>query len=190
MADDRVIIGGEQLFNFLQTLSVKVERNIMRSALRSGAAVIREKARENVPVRLGALRKSIRVTTGSKKGIVTASVKAGSKEAYYWRWVEYGTKGHLIKVEDNERAINYRLTAKRGKLTYVSMSTVNRNVLRIGNTFVGPTVSHPGAKESPYMRPALDSEGDNAIAAIVAQIKKRLTAEGINMADPGGDNEN
>jgi HK97 gp10 family phage protein len=190
MADDRPIVGGEQLFNFLQTLAVKVEKNIMRSALRAGAAVIKDKAKENVPVRLGDLKKSIRVSTGAKNGVVAASVKAGDKKAYYWRFVEYGTKGHLIKVEENERAINYRLTAKRGVLTRVSMTTVNRNALRIGNTFVGPTVNHPGAKPSPYMRPAFDSEADNAIAAVAEQIKKRLTKEGINVTDPGVDDEN
>lgn len=181
---EQSIIGGKQLFDFLQQLPVKVERNIMRAALRAGANVIRKAAQENVPVDLGALRKSIRVTTGAKKGIVTASIKAGNKDAYYFAWVEYGTKPHLIKVSEGERPINYRLTAKRGALTYMSMTTINRNVLRIGNTFVGPVVSHPGSEKKPYMRPALDSHGDKAVEAIAAKIRERLTAEGVNVPAP------
>jgi HK97 gp10 family phage protein len=178
------IIGGRQLYEFLQALPVKIERNILRAGLRAGAVVIRDAAREKVPVKLGALRKSIRVTVGSKRGIVTASVKAGNKDAFYWRFVEYGTKAHLIKVSIGEMPINYRLTAKRGKLTYMSMTTVNRNILKIGNTFVGPVVSHPGAKPSPFMRPALDEKGDAAVRAVVEKIRERLTKEGINVPAP------
>lgn len=185
---EQAIIGGKQLFDFLQQLPVKVERNIMRAALRAGAAVLRDEARRNLEANgtmdTRELWKSIRVTTGAKKGIVTATIKAGNKKAFYWGWVEYGTKPHLLKVEDYERPINYRLTTKRGTLVYASMTTVNRNVLKIGNTFVGPTVSHPGAKPSPYMRPALDNKGDAAVLAIAAKIRERLTLQGINVPAP------
>lgn len=181
---DQTIIGGKELFDFLQQLPTKVERNIMRAALRAGAVVIRDEARNNVPVKLGELRKSVRVSTGAKKGIVTASVKAGSKKAYYWRWVEFGTRAHLIKVQEDERPINYRRSAKLGKLTYVSMRTINRNALKIGNHFVGPVVAHPGAKPSPFMRPALDNAGGRAVQAVVAKVRERLTKEGINAPAP------
>ena len=177
MADERTIIGGRQLLDALQQLPVKIERNVMRAALRAGANVIRNEARDNVPVRLGALRKSIRVSTGSKNGRVWATIKAGSKEAYYWRWVEFGTKPHLIKVQEDEKPINSRLTAKRGQLTRVSMRTINRNALKIGSNFVGPTVSHPGAQPHPFMRPALDAKGNAAVDAVVAKIAERLMKE-------------
>jgi HK97 gp10 family phage protein len=185
---DQTIIGGKQLFDFLQQLPVKVERNVMRSALRAGAAVIRDEARNNVPVLLGALRKSIRVTTGSKNGRVWASVKAGNSVAYYWRWVEFGTKPHLIKVQNDEKPINYRLTAKRGVLTRVSMSTINRNSLMIGHNFIGPTVDHPGAKPHPFMRPALDAKGNAAVEAVRDKIVERLMKEhGFDLPAPEGE---
>lgn len=184
MAEESTIIGGRQLAELLQQLPAKIERNIMRAALAAGARVIRDEARQNVPVRLGALRKSIRVSTGAKNGAVHATVKAGDSRAFYAHMVEYGTKRHLIKVEDGERPINYRLTRKRGALTYASMRTVNRNVLRIGNTFVGPTVEHPGAGEIPFMRPALDNANGRAIGAIAAKVRERLTKQGIDVPAP------
>jgi HK97 gp10 family phage protein len=184
MADDQTIIGGKQLFDFLQTLPVKVERNIMRAALRAGAAVLREEARNNVPVKDGLLRKSIRVTTGSKNGIVTAAVKTDRRIAFYAHMVEYGTKPHLISVNDAERPINWRRTKKLGRVSYFAMKTINRHVLKIGNHFVGPTVAHPGARPSPFMRPAFDEKAPAAINAVKKKIIERLTFAGINVPAP------
>lgn len=188
MADsEQTIIGGKQLHDFLQGLPVKVERNILRAALRAGAAVIREEARNNVPVKDGNLRKSIRVTTGSKKGMVWATVKAGSYLAPHWRWVEYGTKPHLISVNEGERPINWKRTQRLKRLSYLSMKTINRHVLQIGNHFVGPTVNHPGATPKPFMRPALDAAGNRAVEAVTAKIRERLTKEGINLPPREGE---
>lgn len=184
MADESTILGGRKLAEFLQQLPVKLEKNIMRAALAAGARVIRDEAKENVPVKLGALRKSIKVSTNSKRGTVTAKVKAGDKRAFYAHMVEYGTKAHLIKVEDEDRPINYKLTQKRGVLTRVSIRTINRNSLRIGNSFVGPTIEHPGSEPRPYLRPALDSKSGAAISAVADKVRERLTKEGINVPAP------
>lgn len=184
MADEEVIRGGRELGQFLQGLPVKVEKNIMRAALRAGAAVIREEARNNVPVDDGLLRKSVRVSTSSKRGVVTATIKAGNAQAFYAHMVEYGTKPHLIKVREEDRPINYRLTQKRGVLTRVSIKTMNRHALRIGNHFVGASVHHPGATPKPFMRPALDSKSTAAVQAVSDKIRERLTKEGIDAPAP------
>lgn len=184
MADDRTISGGRELSQFLQQLPAKIEKNIMRAALRAGAAEIRKEARELVPVEMGDLRRSIRVSAKAKGGKVQASVKAGDKKAFYAHMVEFGTKPHLIKVREEDRPINYKLTRKRGVLTRVSMRTINRRGLMIGNNFVGPKVDHPGARPSPFLRPAFDNAGDRAIKAIGDKIRERLTKQGINAPAP------
>lgn len=184
---DEIIKGGRELDAFLQSLPVKVEKNILRSALRAGANEFKSEIKANAPVDDGDLRNSVRVSTRAKSGTVSASVKIGDKKAWYAHLVEYGTRAHLIKVQESERPINYRLTAKRGKLTYMSMTTVNRNVLRIGSTFVGPTVQHPGARPHPFVRPALDTKAGAAVAATAAKIRERLTKEGINAPAPEGE---
>jgi len=158
VSDDRNITGGAELDAFLQSLPAKLEKNIMRSALRAGAKVFREEARANVPVALGALKKSVRISTGSKGGQVTASVKAGDKKAWYWRFVEFGTAAHVIAPEE-------------------------AGALAVGG-LVREKIEHPGATAKPFMRPALDAKADEAIAAVTAQIRKRLTAEGINTPAP------
>ena len=87
---DVFIKGGKELDDFLKKLPAKLEKNIIRSALRAGAKEILVEAKARVPVgptasenaRLyggyaGALRDSIRVTTRHKGIAVSASVKAG-----------------------------------------------------------------------------------------------------------------
>lgn len=158
---DETIIGGRELDAFLQLLPAKVEKNIMRAALRAGANEFKAEAKVNVPVDDGDLKRSIRVTTRTKSGTVYASVKAGGKKAPHWHFVEFGTKPHKI--------------APKGA-----------GGLLIGGHVVG-AVNHPGAKPKPFFRPALDSKSGQAITAVGAKIRERLTKEGINAPAPETD---
>ncbi len=154
---DQNIFGGRELDAALQSLSTKVERNILRSALRAGANEFKDAIKANIPVVSGQLRKSVRVTTRSKGGRVTASVKIGNKKTWYAHMVEFGTRAHKI-------------TPKDGK------------ALRIAGYIVADA-DHPGARPRPYARPAFDAKAQAAIQAVGRQIRKRLTAEGINIPD-------
>lgn len=152
--NDQNIIGGRELDQLLQTLPTKVETNIMRSALRAGARVYLDQVKQNIPVRLGDLRDSARITTRKgRDGQISASVKVGNRQAFYAQMVEFGTRPHAI-------------TAKA--------MVVNGQVVR--------SVDHPGARPHPFMRPAADEKFNAAIAAVQAQIRKRLTKEGLNAA--------
>jgi HK97 gp10 family phage protein len=145
--------GGKEIQEFLNTLAPKLEQNIMRGAVRVGAKVILEEAKQNVPVSSGDLRDSGRVTTSSKKGRVTASVKFGNKKVYYTRFIEYGVAAHTI-------------TSKTGKLSF------------LGNAY--KSVDHPGIQPKAFMRPAFDSKTGAAIAEIGEYIGKRLNKQGLN----------
>lgn len=151
MADYKNIKGGRELDAFLQTLPVKVEKNIMRSALRAGVRVIADEAKRNVPVVTGETRKSLKVGTSAKRGKVKAYVRSNLQKAI---WIEFGTAAHVI----NHKA---------------------KEALAFGGT-VTESVQHPGAKAKPYMRPALDAKANVAIVAVGEQVKRRLTKEGLN----------
>lgn len=156
--DEQAIAGGRELDAFLQSLPVKVERNILRAAMRAGANEFKKAAKQGVPVDDGDLQRSIRVTTRTKGGTVYASLKAGGKKAPHWHWVEFGTAAHKIKAK-RDRALSF------GGVTVTE-------------------VKHPGAKPKPFMRPAFDSAAAAAIAASAAKIRDRLTKEGINVPAP------
>ena len=146
--------GGRELQQMLNSLPAKLEKNIMRSALRAGARVIADEAKANVPVDNGDLKRSIKVSTRGKRGKVEARVRAGGKGVFYAHMVEFGTAAHVIK-------------GKNGKRLFF-------------NGVFAESINHPRARAKPFMRPALDGRANEAIRAVGEQIRKRLTKHGIN----------
>lgn len=172
------ILGGVALDALLGSLPVKMEKNIMRGALRAGAKVFLQQVKQNIPVDKGALRASARVTTRARRGEVTASVKVGDKNVYYAQMVEFGTRQHVIRATADDLGVNRRT----GRIA--SYRTLNRRVLVIGRAFVGPVVDHPGARPRPFMRPAADAAFPAAVAAVQAYVRQRLTAQGLEVPEP------
>ena len=180
---EQYIKGGAQLDQLLQTLPVKLEKNIMRAALTRGARVIAKEAKANAPVGRpsnvsakeyggypGALRDSVRVTSRfTKEGQATASVKAGGRtkkgaDVFYAHIVEFGARRHLIRPR-----------AKKA--------------MQIGTQFIGGEVDHPGVRPRPFMRPAADSKMPEAVAVATAYVRARLQKEGIDVPAPVQDDE-
>lgn len=151
------IIGGRELDELLQTLPAKIEKNIMRSALRAGANVLRDRAKELAPKDDGYLQQSIRVVTRARGGQVSASVKAGNSIAFYAHMVEYGTRPHTIK-------------AKRAQALFFNGKAVK-------------DVAHPGARPKPFMRPAADAGLAASVAAVQQKVRERLTKAGIEVPE-------
>ena len=157
---DFEVKGLSELQKALDQLPARLEANVVRGGLRSAAKVIRDEARRLCPVgsnlpkghEPGALRDSIRVSVSVKRGTVRASIKAGGKNhVYYAHMVEYGTARHLIKPK-------------------------NRKSLFLAGLFK-ELVEHPGARKSPFMRPALDAKTMEAIEAFAGYVRERLDAE-------------
>lgn len=91
------IKGLKDLIKNLNNLSVKLEKKVIRAAVRKGANVVRDKARELVDKDTHNLQKSI-ITTGVKvsgKIAFRVSLKQrktkNAKDPYYGRFVEFGT---------------------------------------------------------------------------------------------------
>jgi HK97 gp10 family phage protein len=149
--------GLAELEKFLDALPEKVQVKIARNAMSAGARVIRDEAKRLAPVKTGALRSSVRVSTRQQiNGQITATIRAGGKtktgDAFYAHFVEYGTEPHAIKP--------------RPKGLF--------KVLKIGGVFVR-SVNHPGAKARPFMRPAFDASALKSVDAFAAQLSKRIS---------------
>lgn len=149
--------GLAELQKFLDQLPAKMEANVMRSALRAGANVVREEAMRNVPVKSGLLKAGLKVSTRSRRGVVTANVRATGKHAYIAPWIEYGTSAYEIKPKKSKSLFFAGLFSK--------------------------LIQHPGIKAKPFLRPALDHKAHAALVAIREQIKKRLTKQGLNVSE-------
>ena len=149
-----------ELQRFLDQLPEKLQRNVLRGTMRAAAKVPMAEAKRTAPVDAGgphpgALRDSLRIKTSARGGVVKATVSAGSKVAYYARWVEYGTAAHFIKPK------------RRKSLFFAGLA---REIIH-----------HPGAKKKPFMRPALDRSAQAALAAAGTYLRKRLTKEGLDV---------
>lgn len=151
--DGPAISGLDSIKRQLALFPDKVKVNVVRGAMRAGAAVIAKSAKENVPVRTGALKKSIRVSSRSSRGDwVRATAKAGNKEAWYAHLVEFGTGSHWINPK-------------------------NRKALRLPDGRFVRRVDHPGSAGQPFMRPALDENVRAALNAAAAYMRRRLAIE-------------
>lgn len=161
------ILGGKALAKALSELPLKIERNVMRSALRAGASVIAAEARRNVPVDTQELKRSIRTSSNSKRGMVEANAVVGNrktKKGWYATFVEFGTAPHLIRAGKNKPVLSFR----------------DRN----GVWHRALEVNHTGAVAKPFMRPAFDTKGEEAVKAVADRIRERLTDQNINQVAP------
>lgn len=154
MSAEFKINGLPELRAALTQIPGKLQRNVMRSALRAGAAVIRADARARVPVKTGTLRAGISVGTSSRGADVSAKVSTKGKHAYLAPWIEYGTAAHPIKGR------------KGGLLAFAGI------VVR--------KVDHPGARPRPFMRPAMEASAPAALQAVFDKVRQRLTAQGLD----------
>jgi len=181
--------GNVDLGAILASLPEQLERNILRGAMRAGAEVIADGARENC--RSAEVRETIGTTSRAEPGLVTAKVQTKGKGAYKAPWLENGTEPHFVSVDSEQsggrtvRRVNR--SEKAGSLDIGGARRVNvgeKGSIVINGQFVGDTVHHPGARPYPFMRPALDAKERDAVAAIGSYIGKRLTKEGLAAPAP------
>ena len=143
--------GLSELNAFLQKVPVKIEKNIIRGALRAGMKVVQPVAKANARKATGLLAAGLKIGTRVRGGRITASIKATGPHGYLARWVEYGTAAHNI-------------ASKKG------------GWLSFGGIFA-KEVAHPGTKPHPFMRPALDSQAQNAVEAAARYMRERLATK-------------
>lgn len=166
------IEGLSKLNDILNTLPEKIERNIVRSALRAGLKQMKIEAEALVPTRTGALKQSLKIKTKINKGRPIAALTVGDKKAWYAHLVEFGT-GSFYEGKGKSVGGPYKIKAKKG------------GALLIGGGNPIKSVTHPGAKAKPFMRPAFDSGNRAALDQFAATIRKRLTKQGIDLPDEG-----
>lgn len=152
------VTGMKELGEFLETLAPKMQKNVMRGALRAGMKVVAVDAKAGAAVASGLMRAGLKISTNSKGGQVTASLKAKGKHGPLAHLIEFGTAAHRIQAKDG------------GMLSFA------------GGVY--QHVDHPGTRARPFMRPALDAAAAKAVVATAEYIKARLaTKHGIDTSD-------
>jgi HK97 gp10 family phage protein len=164
-SDQSISISGlADLQKMLDELPAKIEANIMRGALRQGANVYRDRARAAAPVgKTGKLKKSIKVKTNVKKGKAVSQVVAGGGDAFYAKFVEFGT------------ASFYEGSGKTVGGPY-KMSPKNKKAIKFGEVF-SSTAVHEGVRPTGFMRKAFDGGTTEVIDQVADYIRMRIGRE-------------
>lgn len=172
MASSEIKITGlKELEEALKTLPAKIEKNVMRGAIRSGLNEMGSIAKSNLAagghVVSGNLQKSIRVSFKRKSerfGWMRGHLLAGDKKAWYSHIIEFGSGSFYAGKGNASKKAPYEIKPKNRKSLFFA-------------GLMKELVIHPGVKPSPFMRPALDSGSNKAIEAFAAYIRKRLPKE-------------
>lgn len=145
--------GLSELNALLQSLPVKIEKNILRGAVRAGAKIVLPTAQQNIHKVSGELAKGLKIGTRAKGNKVTGYIKTSGKHGYLGHFLEFAVKPHSIKAK-------------------------GRGWLSFGGIF-RRAIEHPGwAKgKHAFMRPALDQQASAATVAAGNYIKQRLASK-------------
>lgn len=93
-----IVTGIDEIDRRLKDLEPKLQRKVIRQAMREGMKLVRDEAKRNAPVRTGMLRRAIKVrgATKPRRGVVQVEVRVGEGDfkgkTFYAAFVEYGSK--------------------------------------------------------------------------------------------------
>lgn len=156
-SDTRYVKGLAELQKVLDTIPKKMERNVMRGALRAGMRVVQPAAQARIHSVSGQLARGLKIGTRARGGFVIARLRATGRHAFLAKFVEFGTAAHVI-------------AAKIG------------GWLQLFGGVFRKSVQHPGARPKPFLRPALDSMAGAAVVSAGEYIKGRLTKQGLDVS--------
>jgi len=162
------LTGDKELLRLFKELPGKVERKVLRQALRAGAKPIRAAAGYRAPQDTGFGHAHIKVLAAKKMkrgmvGIVVTTGEGGSAEnqgkAFYMSFIEHGwMKAPWIRLH-NGRFVSFGKTAASSEgMTY---------------TYMPPR---------PFMRPAYEATKDEAAKIVETQLREGVEREAAALA--------
>lgn len=171
MASEISISGLKELDEILKTLPAKIEKNVMRGAIRAGLTEIRNEAKSQLTsgghVKSGDLQRSVRVSFARKSekfGWMRGHVKAGDDKAWYAHLIEFGTGSFYAGKGSKSKRKPYEIRPKGRKSLFFA-------------GLMKEIVTHPGIRPSPFMRTAFDSKAAASIKAFADYMTKRIPKE-------------
>ena len=171
MVSNQFAVGGlAELDQLMKSLPAKIEKNVLKGALRAGQKVMLQGAKNHLSEVTkrdsGALENILRIRLARKAerfGWVRSYLVAGDKYAFYSHMVEFGT------------ASFYSGAGKTVGAPYVIAAQAKKSLFFGGEA--KEVVLHPGIKPKPFMRPAMDEQAENSLKAMIQFMQKRIPKE-------------
>lgn len=169
--------GRAAVSRYMAQLPEQIVAGLLRGAGRTAANVIAEEARDRSISTEVASAVKVKVKRDGFR--VVAKIQVKGKGAYIAPWLEYGTAPHFISVDASQRR-----GMSVGRINDLAKEEGSSHSLVIGGKFVGATVFHPGARPHPFLRPALDAKGADAVKAAQSYINSQISKGRIKPAAP------
>ena len=97
------VIGADELAKVLGEFAPRVASNLGRAVIHGIASEIAKRAKSNVPVRTGNLKKAIKAKRRRSKpskpvsDVISTEGRKAKHDGFYWRFVEFGTSTGLTE---------------------------------------------------------------------------------------------
>jgi len=148
LIDVRVKMNAEEIVMNLEKLEEKIQKKLVRKAMRAGAKVLLEEAKARVPVKTGNLKKSLGINSRTKKGNIVMYIspregKSAKYDGFYGRFVELGhilrerckgKRGKIIKHISPKPFLRPAFEAKGEEAVRVFTKTLKEEVEKIGRS--------------------------------------------------------
>lgn len=172
MATTNIQIKGlRELDSVLKDFPARLEKNILRTALRQSANVLRDAAKARAPSQGIAKNITVRSLKSAPQTVYMATAVNKTKDSYYARFVEFGTASYYQGM-NKKPAPEYTIKPKTKKSLMFEVGG------EAGGTkvFAAKVVSR-GAAPKPFMRPAIDASLNEMINVFKLAIKLRIQME-------------
>jgi HK97 gp10 family phage protein len=182
--NDTIVLGLEDVRAKLKELPKRLGINVVRRGLLAASGVIRDRARQNAPVRTGALKRSIISRTNNARR---------NKDEYR---AEVTISKAAYRMNDQGKLYRRKSTTKNGKV-YERGDIYPRNYAHLvefgtkphiltpknrkNSNYRGPK-HHPGAKPNPFMTRARDEGFEPAIKKFSEVMRRETEKEVAKMA--------
>lgn len=134
-------------------LTDKQQRGVLRTAIRAGGTMVAREAKRLVPVKTGALKKSIGVKVSVKQGGVTEATIGFGRRQYYGLMVELG-HSQVFRTKEVIRRVRMKATGEIKE---------HRRKKTVG--FV---------PARPFLRPALEGNEQRIVEIIAQNFRKHI----------------
>ena len=165
--DDVSISGLDELQKQLEEFPAKIEKNIMRGAIRAGLKPIVEEAKALCPTKTGALRKSIRIKFRNRSqqyGWIRGVITAGNFDAWYAHIIEFGSGSFYEGTGSKSKKAPYEIKPRGAKSLFFA------GLMR-------EQIVHPGIHPVAFMRKAVDRKTQEGLDAFKAYVAERIQKE-------------
>jgi HK97 gp10 family phage protein len=172
MATSTIQIKGlRELDAILKAFPARLEKNVLRTALRQSANVLRDAAKARAPSQGIAKNITVRSLKSAPQTVYMATAVNKTRDSYHARFLEFGTASYYQGL-NTKPASEYAIKPKRKKALMFEVGG------EAGSTkiFASKIISK-GAAPKPFMRPAIDASLNEMINVFKLAIKLRIQME-------------